>query len=238
MNIALPKPKNLIAALCQVSVASLVALLVRRLNLIQRCELGGVAVPEVTIPLDDQPSGGDQSVHDELAADYLLLHELKIKRGQNLFPCLLKFRWQTLRDGIKHLLKMSVRSIGAIVTASVGTVFNSTSIKMPTRNIERLGAGFAADYFAPTPNAKCSLSALFFSFGRVLPGIGAIKRAKANCPLAKGEELFAAPKAGVGAAVIASFCNVRARRKVTTAQHASLTQSIISHRFNYTLVGS
>lgn len=238
MNIALPKPENLIVALGQVGIASLVALLVRRLNFIQCCEFGRVAVPEIAIPLDNQSSGGNQCIHDELTADYLLLHELKIKRGQNLFPCLLKFRWHALRDGIKHFLKMSVRCVGAVVTASVGAVPGRASIKSPSGHVDRLGAGTASNYLAPASNAKRSLPALFFSFRRVLPSIRAIKRAKANCPFAKGEELFAAPKACVGAAIVTSFCDVRARGKVAAAQYASLTQSVISHWLDYTLVGS
>lgn len=208
MNIALPKSENPIAAFRQVRVTSLVTLLVCNLNLIQRRELRRIAVPEVAIPLDNQFSIGNERVHDELTADYLLLHELKIKGNQNLFPCLLKFSRQSLRDAIQYLLKVSVRSIGAIITASVGAVFNSASIKMPAWNIERLGAGFAADYLASASNAKRSLSALLFSFCRVLPSVRTIKRTKANCAFAQGKKPATAPSASVSTASIASFCDV------------------------------
>lgn len=238
MNIALPKPENLISALGQVGITSFIALLVCRLNLIQHGELGRVAVPEVAIPLDNQSSGGNQCIHDELTANHLLLYEWKFKSGQKLFPCLLKLGWQSLRDVIEHLLKVSVRCVCAIVAAGVRAIFGRASFQMPAGDVERISASFTPENLAFAANSQRPLSALFFSFGRVLPGICAIERAKANCPLPKRKELFTAPKAGVGTALITSFCNIRARRKASIAQHASLTQSIISHWSNYTLVGS
>lgn len=209
MNAALPKTKNSISALFQISVAGFVTFLVCLLDRPQGWVSAWISMPEISIPLDNDSFRWNENVHHEFATNNLLFFVSDPQRIKNHFSCLFE-GIKTLTDG-KPEEPWDSPLLLWVVSAGVGAIFNRAVIQSPAGNIERFSAG---DTALNSPSASYAYGPLSgFVFSRLLPGICADDRAKTNFPVLPGVERLAAPFTGVCAAWVTPFRIVRTRGK-------------------------
>jgi hypothetical protein len=200
VNVALPEPEHAIPTLGEIGVACPVALRVALLDRVERSRIvGRVGMPEVTIPLDDDPGVRDEGVHHEFAADDLLFLEFDPEFCQEISPCLLKPvgifpRWESE-------CSLDTLQVGRVIPASIGTIFDFPR-ETPSRHIEGFSACLAPLYPASSPLEERSLTCLIL--GCFLPGVRTVQATEADCSVAPRIERLAAPFAFVSATGIAA----------------------------------
>ena len=228
MNIGLPKTQNGIAAFRKVRIARGISLEIGDLyGTFRRGVDGRIAMPEITIPLNDDSVIRNESINDELTADNLLFLIPDGQAVENRVTGTL----QTISAGAMGKSENAVYPlhIGVIVAASMGTVFRLTPSNLPTGSIKGFAASFAPQHFATPPNGNRSISSGLSGLWRGLPSISASNRAKTSRTAAPGFVLSPAPITSKGRTAIALSRSVGTWRENLAALRANRGFPMIFH---------
>lgn len=249
MNIRLPKPKDGITALTQIGVTLPVPLLVGGLHLRELLVARGIAMPEVAVPLDNDPFVGEQNISQEPAIDGNLLLERDPHAFEDRASCNLKDGWVGEELGTPRQYASIAALIGAIVdlpnvrgwayevgsTDRAGKFDLDAPAGMRTIVIAEVGtralpvgllsARFAGNYSTITTFGKFLSAMVADTFGTLLPQVGTFRTAKprfarADWTAVKGT---LAEIAGVVRTAVAVF------REVRSWLILSATQSTVLH---------
>lgn len=199
MNVAFPKAQDAVSAGRKVGVATLVSADVLLLNGSQRCVGGGIPVPEVSVPLDNQAIEREQRVYHKSVADNLLLDVCDTDSVKNRVASDLKAGIGLLairdvpqgaaapRTGAIAPTKSRERSRELFATdrtrfgrraasASTGTEPHVVVLDAAHRGVEPLAAHLAGQHLAASSQAKeyAAFSGLFVV--APLPSVGASHR--------------------------------------------------------------
>lgn len=215
MNVRFPKAQDSIAALGEIGIASLVPVSIGFLNGVEGILVdGGVSMPEIAIPLNNQTPSWIQNINNEFATNYLLLKEGNAETFQNGASG--KLKRICVFAGRKTQCAMNALHINRIIAASVRAIFYRR-LESPTRYIERVTAGYAPLDDTTTARVDSILPGDFFGLCGVLPNICAIYRAERNGATAARYKLLAAIATGVSTALVAPCSKVGARQERLTA---------------------
>lgn len=207
MNVSFPEAQHGIAALGEVRVARPVSSGVGLLDGVKRGEQRGVGVPEITVPLNDDPMLWQECIDYELATDDLLLNEGNAKRIEDDAAS----RLQAIRLFVGGESQRAVDAfhVGVVVAAGMAAVLDG-ALDAPARNVERFAAGNTPLHDAATPCVDGIASSPFFGGGRLLPCVRAFDGTEGNRTAATGDKLLAAMPTGVCATSITTTGRVRA----------------------------
>jgi hypothetical protein len=227
MNIRLPKAENGIPAFRKVCVTRGISFHIGDLDSVARRLVdSGIAMPEITVPLNDDTAGGDERINDELTPNNLLLCVLDIKPIKDSVTGLLK----SIGRGPMWKSQYAIYSyrIGAVVAACARAVFGRSPFELPAGRIERFTASFTPQHFTTTASGNCSTPSGLFRFRRGLPCVSTRERAEAGRAAASGLVLFTAPIARKCRAGITLFGEVRTRgkRAATLGTYGRITMII------------
>jgi hypothetical protein len=215
MNVGFPKAQDLVTALGKVGIASLIPVRVGLLNRMQIALIdGGVAMPEITVPLNNQTLIWAERVNNKLAADYLLLKEVDADAFKNGAPS--SFELIRFFVGGKSQNTVDALHVKPIVAASMTAILDC-SFESPTRHIERIAARFATLDDTAAASIDRVLSRYLFGLCGILPSVRAIKRTEGNSAATARHKLFATVAAYVSTTGIATGGIVRAWQERLTA---------------------
>lgn len=226
MNITLPKPQNAISTLGKVSITPFITVLIFFLDRIKALKRVRVAMPEITIPLNNQPHIRNENIYNKFSSDNLLFFKSDRQLLLQLAACIFKFCGLAVGNVCQYFPKVAMRSISTIITASMGAITNAGAINPPSWGIERFITGFTSDDFPSPPNGCSTLSCLFLSFCSVLPFVCAIQRAETYNAVFSGYKDVVTPFTCVGTASITPFRAIRGGRVWLMA---SLTNLLFSN---------
>lgn len=144
-NVRLPKTQNVIAALGEVGILGSVDVDAPRLPLVQFGELGRVAVPVVTVKLNDKVVRRNESIDAELVRNHKLAFKRDSSALKNAIPFLFQAVWLKSLLAQVHLTEQ-LRSLRVGVAALKGTIDRIALIEYRGRDVKRLSA-YLADKF-------------------------------------------------------------------------------------------
>lgn len=215
MNVCFPKTQNSIPALRQVGIAGFVPVSICLLYGVQISWInGGVAMPEVTIPLNDDSLFWQQNIYNEFAADYLLFRVLNTDAIQDRTPC--GFKLVGFLHGWKSQNTIDTLHVFMVIATSMRAILY-VSLESPPRHVERVAACFAILNDTAAAGVNRVLSCRFFRLGCFLPSVGAINRAKRNGATTARNKRLSTITTSVGTAVVTSLGKVRSRQEWPTA---------------------
>jgi hypothetical protein len=210
MNVALPESQYLIATLGEVSVAGLVAF---RIGLLDGPNQFGVqsrvSMPEIAVPLDNDPDIREQYVNDEFPGNDLLLLKYKAESVQNCFTS----PFQAVRALPRGKAKF-VRNpleVSGVIPACMAAILHP-NLQSPSRHVKSFATGDAALDFSSSPDSDGSLSSCFSASRAILPCVSADKRAETDSAVTARVERLPAPTADVRTTGVATLGHIGARR--------------------------
>jgi len=227
MNVRFPEAQNDIAALDQIGVALSITPYVYFLNGTEGSINGGVAMPEITIPLHDDSVVRNQCVYNELSADDLLLDIGAAKSLKYGMPSGLKgIKTITGGESQDPIDALHIRMIVAMLMAAV---FRRPPAHSPARGIKRFVTSFATQYLTATAFLNRALMASLFRLWRILPCVSTPNRTKTDISAAARDKHLAAPSASIRTAGIAPFLEIGCWAKRLSAFFTSSLASYVVH---------
>lgn len=170
MNIDFPEAQNTITTLEQIGITRLIAFLVCLLDWMQERVLRRVAVPKVTVPLNDDFCFWYKHVNNKLGTNYLLLHVVATHLIKDGGTCL----FQPIQSFLGGEMQKSFNS--ALFFTMISTSHrtkNVSCIEPSTLTIEGCSARFALNNTPCAAFLKFLLALCSSSLGSFLPQISA-----------------------------------------------------------------
>lgn len=228
MNITFPEAQHRISASLQVGVTSPVAANIGCLDGVQGRKLVGVAVPEITIPLNHKCFVWNESVHNELSADDFLLGKSYTEHGKDIMPSHLK-RVETISMG-ESKYTIHAPEVCGIVSVLPATILWRSPLQSPSWSVEGFTTSLAIQDFAATTLRNGSLAASLFCTWGFLPVVCTGKRAEPCSSLTTRNEGLPAPDASIDATGVAPHLRIGARSKHLAAFCTPLSIRNVVHR--------
>lgn len=215
MNVALPEAKQTVTTSCQVCRTGAVALDVGRLNRKARGGIqSGVAVPEVSVPLNDEVRIRDQDINNELAIDDVLVHVLNTHAVEDGAPCALQTVDAIASREVQHTLDSQL--IVAEVPTGLVTV-RMTCRQAVTDPVERCTTRPTADDSPRTSLSDLLLAMVLDSFRRSLPCVRAVDGAERRIFDAVGDKSRLTPSTCDRPARVAKSSDIGSREERSSA---------------------
>jgi hypothetical protein len=211
VNVRFPKPQDRVTALFKVCIARPISFPVGVLNRPDCIDVnGGIAVPEITVPLHDYRVVRQERVNNEFAADNLLSEVADAEVIQKHSPRL--FKLVSFLNGGKAQFAVDAFHVFVVIAAIVRAVFNAL-IQPPFGSVKQFVASGAANDVPAAAFGNRALSCFLFGLRSVLPNVRAFERTEARRPASPIAVLLSAVIAGERRATVATLGEVGTRRE-------------------------
>lgn len=228
MYIAFPKSHNLITTLGKIGVALFISTNISFLDRISWIRIySRIAMPKITIPLNNNTCVWYQYVHNKFTSYHLLFQVLCANSIKYRPPGFFEFigfgsGWKT-KNAINTFL------IFRVISATMRAIFWILQ-QTPARNVKRFSASFAFFNLPRATYVKSALPGLLFCLTCCLPSIRAIQRAKSHFAISAGHKFFLTLLANIRTTIVTPFGEIRAGSKyIITFSTGFLFSDIIIH---------